>query len=161
MRKLLLMILLLQSCFISSAQEPDGEDLWKIDSIKINKNWRTRDKIILRELQFNPGETIDKNCLNNSINQIWNIGNFAQVDYTIDTLSNKRHLLNINAKDAFTLLPIFSFSGNRQDYNLALGVKDNNFLGRNISLTLAGNLGTSRKDYNVEISIPRQLLYAQ
>ncbi len=159
MRNILLIILLLQSCFISSAQETNGEDLWKIDSIQIEKNWRTRDKIIMRELQFNQGEIVDKNCLNNSINQIWNIGNFAQVDYSLDTLTNGNYLLNINAKDAFTLLPILSFSGSREDYNLALGIKDNNFLGRNISLSLAGNLGTSQKDYNVGISIPRQLLY--
>ncbi|MCF6359070.1 MAG: hypothetical protein L3J54_14830, partial [Draconibacterium sp.] len=159
MRTVLLLILLLQNWIIGFAQETDNINSWRIDSIQINKNWRTRDKIIMRELQFNQGETIDKNCLDNSINQIWNIGNFAQVDYTLDTLSNGNYLLNVNAKDAFTLLPILSFSGSREDYNLALGIKDNNFLGRNISLTLAGNLGTSQKDYNVEIGIPRQLLY--
>ncbi len=159
MKIILLILLLFQGCFVSFGQEKNSGDLWEIDSIQINKNWRTRDKIIMRELQFNLGETIDKNCLENSINQIWNIGNFAQVDYSLDTISNGNYLLNINAKDAFTLLPILSFSGNREDYNLALGIKDNNFLGRNISLTLAGNLGTSRKDYNVGISIPRQLLY--
>ncbi|NOR76591.1 MAG: hypothetical protein GQ525_15725 [Draconibacterium sp.] len=159
MRKIVLLIILFQCYFIGFSQETNDEDLWKIDSIEIEKNWRTRDKIIIRELQFKSGETIDKTCLDNSINQIWNIGNFAQVDYYIDTISDGSYLLKINAKDAFTLLPILSFNGNREDYNLALGVHDNNFLGRNISLSLAGNVGTSRKDYNVSISIPRQLLY--
>ena len=153
MKRIFLIIVFFQSCFISFAQEKDNENLWKIDSIQIDKKWRTRDKIIMHKLQLNPGETIDKKCLDNSINQIWNIGNFAQVDYTLDTISNGNYPLNINAKDTFTLLPIFLFSGNREDYNRALGVKDNNFLGRNISLTLVGNFGTFRNDYNVGLFI--------
>ncbi|MCF6359020.1 MAG: hypothetical protein L3J54_14570 [Draconibacterium sp.] len=68
-------------------------------------------------------------------------------------------MLKINEKDAFTLLPILSFNGNRNDYKLTLGIKDNNFLGQNITLNLKGNLGTSRKNYNIGINIPRQLLY--
>lgn len=148
--------------FISQSifsQENNDEQLWKIDSVQIKKNWRTRDKIILRELQFEPGETIDKICIENSIDQIWNIGNFAFVDYTLDSISPKSYLMNIQAKDAFTLLPYLSFSGTRNDYNLGLGIEDNNFLGRNISLELRGNIGTYGKNYNVGIKIPRQLLY--
>lgn len=159
MRKLIVILFLLQSNFTGFSQEKTGEELWTIDSVRINKNWRTRDKIIMRELQFNTGETIDRKCLDNSISQIWNIGNFAEVDYSLDTLPNGNFLLNLNAKDAFTLLPILSFNGNRNDYNLTLGVKDNNFLGRNIVLDLKGNFGTFRNDYNVGIRIPRQLLY--
>jgi len=141
------------------SQENNDEQLWKIDSVQINKNWRTRDKIIMRELQFEPGETIDKICIENSINQIWNIGNFAFVDYTLDSISHDSYLMNIQAKDAFTLLPILSFNGTRNDYNLGLGIEDNNFLGRNITLKLNGNIGTYGKNYNFGIVIPRQLLY--
>jgi outer membrane protein assembly factor BamA len=141
------------------SQENGHDKLWKIDSVQIKKNWRTRDKIIMRELQFEPGETVDKTCLDNSINQIWNIGNFAFVDYTIDSISPDTYLMNIQAKDAFTLLPNLSFSGTRNDYNLGVGIEDNNFLGRNITLNLNGNIGTYGKNYNVGVEIPRQLLY--
>jgi outer membrane protein assembly factor BamA len=141
------------------SQVNDHAEAWKIDSIQIKKNWRTRDKIIIRELQFEPGETIDKSCIETSINQIWNIGNFAFVDYSLDSISPESYLMNIQAKDAFTLLPILSFSGSRDDYNLGLGISDNNFLGRNITLNLSGNIGTYGKNYNVGIEIPRQLLY--
>jgi outer membrane protein assembly factor BamA len=141
------------------AQENGHEKVWKIDSVVIKKNWRTRDKIIMRELQFEPGETIDKTCIENSINQIWNIGNFAFVDYTLDSISPESYLMNIQAKDAFTLLPNLSFSGTRNDYNLGVGIEDNNFLGRNITLNLNGNIGTYGKNYNVGVEIPRQLLY--
>lgn len=150
-------VLIFANCLF--AQQSNDEKLWKIDSVQIKKNWRTRDKIILRELQFAPGETVDKTCIENSINQIWNIGNFAFVDYTLDSISPESYLMNIQAKDALTLLPYLSFTGTKNDYNLGFGIEDNNFLGRNISLNIRGNIGTYVKNYNVGIDIPRQLLY--
>ncbi len=65
----------------------------------------------------------------------------------------------IQAKDAFTLLPNLSFSGTRNDFNLGVGIEDNNFLSRNISLELNGNIGTYGKNFNFGIEIPRKLLY--
>ncbi len=159
MKQFLILIFVLSFFSQLFSQENDHEKLWKIDSVQIKKNWRTRDKIIMRELQFSPGEIVDKTCIENSINQIWNIGNFAFVDYSIDSISPESYLMNIQAKDAFTLLPYLSFSGTKNDYNLGLGIEDNNFLGRNISLDLRGNIGTYGKNYNVGIKIPRQLLY--
>lgn len=159
MKQRIALIILLSLSVKLFAQENKFERSWKIDSVQIKKNWRTRDKIILRELQFEPGETIDKNCIETSINQIWNIGNFAFVDYSLDSISPEGYLMKIQAKDAFTLLPIISFNGARDDYNLGLGISDNNFLGRNITLNLSGNIGTYSKNYNVGVEIPRQLLY--
>jgi hypothetical protein len=103
---------LLLLCIFGYSQEPDTLSVWQIDSIQINKNWRTRDKIILRELQFSAGEKVDQNKLETSINQVWNIGSFAQVDYSFDTLSPNSYLLNINAKDAFNLVPYVTVGGN-------------------------------------------------
>ncbi|MBK6283395.1 MAG: hypothetical protein IPF54_12745 [Draconibacterium sp.] len=159
MKQKLVLIFLLSLSVNLFAQENNFKKSWKIDSVQIKKNWRTRDKIIMRELQFEPGETIDKSCIETSINQIWNIGNFALVDYSLDSISPESYLMNIQAKDAFTLLPIISFSGARNDYNLGLGISDNNFLGRNITLNLSGNIGTYSKNYNLGVEIPRQLLY--
>ncbi|HSO87584.1 MAG TPA: hypothetical protein VLQ91_13600 [Draconibacterium sp.] len=159
MKRLFLIIIIIQVFLPAFGQELKQEELWKIDSVQIKKNWRTRDKIVMRELQFEPGETVDKSCIETSINQIWNIGNFAFVDYTLDSISPNSYLMNIQAKDAFTILPYLSFSGTRNDYNLGFGIEDNNFLGRNISLNLRGNLGTYGKNYNIGIDIPRQLLY--
>jgi outer membrane protein assembly factor BamA len=159
MKQLLIIITLLHLFFTAVGQEDQPAELWKIDSVQIRKNWRTRDKIVMRELLFKPGETVDLNCIETSISQIWNIGNFAIVDYSLDSIAPESYLMNIQAKDAFTLLPYLSFSGNRNDYNFGFGIEDNNFLGRNISLDLRGNIGTYGKNYNVGVRIPRQLLY--
>jgi hypothetical protein len=55
------------------AQEPETDKTWKIDSIQIKKNWRTRDKIVLRELQLKQGDEVDMHCFETSINQIWRL----------------------------------------------------------------------------------------
>ncbi|WP_346862639.1 BamA/TamA family outer membrane protein [uncultured Draconibacterium sp.] len=141
------------------AQNNGSSKVWQIDSLVIHKNWRTRDKIILRELEFNVGETINQDCLQQSINQVWNIGNFAQVNYSIDSISPTGHVLNLTARDAFNFVPYITVSGNNDDKNMALGFSDNNFLGRNIDLSLSGNIGTYSNSYKLSFGLPRQLLY--
>lgn len=159
MKRIVLYIILFLNGLSAFSQRSDSTNVWKIDSIQINKNWRTRDKIILRELQFNVGETVDQKTLDKSISQIWNIGSFAQVEYALDSISTNGYLLNIKARDAFNLVPYITFSGNSDENNISVGFSDNNFLGRNINLDLQGNIGTYKSSYKVGVAIPRQLLY--
>ncbi len=141
------------------AQSADTLQVYRIDSIQIHKNWRTRDKIILRELQFEAGQDVKKDTLKKSIEQVWNIGSFAYVNYTIDSTANGNHLLNLTARDAFNLVPYVTVSGNSDDKNLSMGFSDNNFLGRNIDLSLRGSIGSYQSSYGISLGIPRQLLY--
>lgn len=131
----------------------------KIDSIRINKNWRTKEAIIRDELKFKAGDSINRGVLDTMVFRIWNIGNFAKVGYELDTLANGNYLLEIIAKDALTIVPILSFNGNRQDWSLSIGMSDKNFLGRNINFNIGGTIGTNAKNFSMGITIPRQLLY--
>ena len=131
----------------------------RIDSISIVKNWRTKDKIILRELMFQKGDCPDSLLYEQSKKKLWNLGNLAEVKFRSDTLANGNLHLEITARDAFTLVPILAYSGNKEEFNLTLGVNDNNFLGRNIGLDLVGSTGTNKVSYNLGVRIPRQLLY--
>lgn len=146
--------------------DSQAQDLWpentksiRIDSIDIQKNWRTKNRIILNELGIRPGMVITKRTLEEGIIKIWNVGNFSDVKYFIETFQNNRTLLTIVAKDAITIVPIVSFSGNKEDFKLTLGVSDNNFLGKNLKLGLVGSYGSNVKDLQVRFGIPRQLLY--
>jgi outer membrane protein assembly factor BamA len=159
MKKIILYIALFFLVPQGFSQETDSINTWIIDSVLINKNWRTRDKIILRELQFNVGDAVNQETIDKSISQIWNIGSFAQVDYSIDSISPTSHMLNIAAKDAFNFVPYVTVGGNKDDKNLSMGFSDNNFLGRNIDLDLRGNIGTYKSSYSASVTIPRQLLY--
>ncbi len=129
-----------------------------IDSIRIIKNWRTRDQIIIRELGFRQGDDVTQGDLDTMVIRIWNIGNFAKVGYEIDSTEHG-NILIISTKDALTLLPILSFNGNREDWALTLGMADKNFLGRNINFNIRGTFGTNDKSFQMDIVIPRQMLY--
>jgi outer membrane protein assembly factor BamA len=159
-RFLATVILILISFNALGGENPVNRDLLvKIDSVKIQRNWRTREKIILRELEIIPGESVTIKQIETSISRIWNIGNFAKVYYRLDTLPDKRILLRITALDALTIMPNLGFKGNKKEFLATAGVSDNNFLGRNIDLDLAGSFGTNAHYFNINLGIPRQLLY--
>lgn len=159
MKKTILYIILTLNVSNILAQETDSIQTWVIDSVLIDKNWRTRDRIIMNELQFNVGDKVTQETIDKTISQIWNIGNFAQIDYSIDSISPHSNVLKIYAKDAFNLVPYVTVGGNKDDKNLSMGFSDNNFLGRNIDLNLRGNIGTYSSTYAASVDIPRQLLY--
>ena len=159
-RYLYLCIFLIFQSYLGFSQQklPPGEKI-RIDSIRINKNWRTKEAIIREELKIKVGDSINQGVLDTMVIRIWDIGNFAKVGYELDTLEHGNYLLKVMAKDAFTIVPILSFSGNRQDWSLSLGMSDNNFLGRNIRFDISGTMGTNAKNFNLGITVPRQLLY--
>lgn len=153
-------ILILISFYVYGGGDPLSHDmLVKIDTVKIQRNWRTREKIILRELEIIPGETVTITQIETSISRIWNIGNFAKVYYRLDTLPDKRILLRITALDALTIMPNLGFRGNKKEFLATAGISDKNFLGRNIDLDLAASFGTNARYFNINLGIPRQLLY--
>ncbi len=131
----------------------------RIDSIIILKNWRTKDAIIQTELGIAPGDFVKRSAIDTAMIRVWNIGNFAKVSYQLDTIDGAKNLLTVVAQDALTIVPILSFDGNKKDWNLSLGVTDNNFLGKNIRMHLGGTLGTNQNTFSLGVVIPRQLLY--
>jgi outer membrane protein assembly factor BamA len=137
----------------------EKQETFTVDTISIKRNWRTHDRIILEELEFSPGENISFSTLETSLDKIWNTGNFATVGYGLDTLEDGRNLLVLTARDVFTIYPILAINGNRQDYKISLGLKDENFLGRNIRLSISAGLRSTGNDWSFRIELPRQLLY--
>jgi outer membrane protein assembly factor BamA len=113
----------------------------------------------LSELDFKEGDLVTKGVIDSSMIKVYNIGNFARVEYDIDTLENGKNLITITAKDALTIVPILSFSGSREDWQLGMGFSDNNFLGRNIRLNIEGTIGTRDRNFRLRFNIPRQLMY--
>jgi outer membrane protein assembly factor BamA len=156
------LLIIFFTCLTAEAQDnspvPQDAEI-RIDSINVVKNWRTRDAIILSELDFSEGDQVRIGVIDSSMIKVYNIGNFARVEYDIDTLENDKILITITAKDALTILPILSFSGNKQDWQLGMGFSDHNFLGRNIHLKIDGTIGTRDKNFRLIFNIPRQLMY--
>jgi len=133
----------------------------RADTVVIERNWRTRDPIILAELEFAAGDIVTPENLSLSLKKIWNLQNFASVDYRWDTLPGNRTALVLVARDGLTITPILS--GNLEfplEGTLRAGLADRNFLGRNIRLegrVMAG----AREPWGMDLklTVPRQLMW--
>jgi len=130
------------------------------DSIRVERNWRTREKIILAELEFERGDTVDQAALARSLKKIWNLQNFVTVDYRWDSLPGGKSVLVLMARDAVTVVPIFGGRLQMPDVTVKGGLADRNFLGRNIRLETRAQFSTTENIFGeIRLTIPRQLLW--
>lgn len=116
-----------QEIFIPSPFIPP-EDSVKIDRIEIQRNWITWDRIILNELLFKEGDWVKFGEIDTSINKVRNIGNFANVDYSIQD-GQDGNTMQIEALDALQIYPVITIDhSSENDFNYRLGFGDENFL---------------------------------
>lgn len=103
-------------------------DSVKIDKIEISKNWITWDRIIRNELLFKEGEWVRYGEIDTSINKVRNIGNFADVKYTIHD-SAGISVIEIQALDGVQFYPLITIDHKSEnDYNYRLGFGNKNLI---------------------------------
>jgi len=162
-RTLVLIALLLCSSALKSLRgEGDrrhAPDSVRIDRIEMKRNWMTWDLIISRELGFQAGQRVSFGQIDTAMQKIWNIGNFASVEYSLRDEEGDTVMI-ITALDAVKFYPLIGIDhSSRDDYMYQLGISDGNFLGSNSQMSISWvnqPLGTS---WNFHLSLPRQLLY--
>jgi outer membrane protein assembly factor BamA len=134
-------------------------DSVRIDRIEMKRNWMTWDMIIRREMDFRPGDRVSFGQIDTTIQKIWNIGNFANVAYTLTEVDGDT-VMTIKALDAVKFFPLIGVDhSSKDDYSYQLGFVDSNFLGSNSNMSFSWvrqPLGTS---WNFSLRLPRQLLY--
>jgi outer membrane protein assembly factor BamA len=154
---------LASAVFFAAAARGDGPDASAtvtIDSISIHRNWITWDRVILNELEFREGDEVTYGAIDTSMKKIWNIGNFAEVDYKIHKMSDGRNHLQITALDALVIQPLLPVDySSIDDYDFGLGVEDKNFIGTNIKAKVRAGLRSTGNDWDFRTELPRQLLY--
>lgn len=157
-------MLLLLSGFVISPQVSDSanplpSDSLKIDRIKIRRNWLTWDRIILNELLFEEGDVVSYGEIDTSMNKVWNIGNFANVAYTIHE-GPDGNVLEIEALDAVQIYPVLTIDhSSENDFNYRLGIGDENFLGSNSELKIVWDKKPTGATWDFRFKLPRQLMY--
>ena len=137
---------------------PLRDSVW-IDKIEINRNWITWDRIIKNELLFGEGEWVRYGEIDTSMNKVWNIGNFADVNYEI-VEGPEGNTMKILALDAVKFYPLFTIDhSSENDYKYRLGAGDDNFLGSNAKLKIAWEKSPVGVKWDFSLGLPRQLLY--
>jgi outer membrane protein assembly factor BamA len=112
-----------------------------IDSIKITGNDITEEFIILRELTFEQGDTVDQHTLDYNKERIYSLGIFNKIDFNLE---RENSILNINVDESWYIYPIpfFQLKDNDWDkFSYGLTVLVRNFRGRNETLSGSAVLG--------------------
>lgn len=143
----------------------------EIDKIFIIGNRKTKDKIILRELDIDEGDVIDKNQLQTTLDsdkqKIINTRLFLSVDINIIELSDNKAdiIIRVDERWYFWPVPIFNLADrnftewwvnqnrdlSRVEYGLRL--KQYNFRGRNETLSLIAQFGFT-KLFGIAYQVP-------
>jgi outer membrane protein assembly factor BamA len=132
----------------------------RADTIILERNWRTRNRIILAELQFVKNDTVTPETLAISLKKIWNLQNFASVGYRWDSLPDGRSALILTTRDALTIIPVIGGRFQMPDMTVKAGIADRNFLGRNIRVEVRGQYSTNEPMFGeIKFLVPRQLLW--
>ena len=144
----------------SRGKEPrPADDSIRIDRIEISRNWMTWDRIIKNELLFEEGDYVRYGEIDTSMNKVWNIGNFADVSYTIDETADG-NVMKIEALDALQIYPVLTVDhSSENDYNYRIGVGDENFLGSNSELKIVWDKKPTGATWDFRFKMPRQLMY--
>jgi outer membrane protein assembly factor BamA len=151
--------------------ETSKQAFFIVDKIQIEGNRKTKPYIILRELSFKVGDTLDIGSLNENFllnhNRIFNTGLFVTVDISTDSLDNLLRVVVIKVKERWYTYPniIFELADrnfnewweqrahdlNRTNYGIYFDQK--NVRGRNENLKLKIQLGFT-KQFEFNYSMP-------
>ena len=120
-----------------------GDSLW-IDTVRVFGNVRTRTEIILRELEFGPGDCVTPASLRRAENHLRNLKLFTHVDFRVIRKPNRHADLEIRVWERMSRMPVPVLFMNERDWkkwSYGLGYYDTNLHGRGETLWLAGWLG--------------------
>jgi len=161
---LVLLVFILNGTWLNGQQADStlahlAGDSIRIDRIEIQHNWMTWDRIIKNELLFQEGDWVRYGEIDTSMNMVWNIGNFANVEYTIDE-SPEGNVMIIEALDALQIYPVLTVDhSSENDFNYRLGFGDENFLGSNSELKIVWDKKPTGATWDFRFKLPRQLMY--
>jgi outer membrane protein assembly factor BamA len=113
-----------------------------IDSIRISGNDITEEFIILRELTFSIGDTVDLHTLEYNRERVYSLGIFNDVNFTFQDIDSSKLFIEVEESWYIYPIPFFQMKDNDWDkfsYGVAVLIK--NFRGRNETLSGSAALG--------------------
>jgi len=134
-------------------------DSIRIDSVGISRNWITWDRILKDELLFQEGDWVRYGEIDTSMNKVWNIGNFANVEYSLEA-GPDGNVIQIKALDAPQIYPVLviDHSGD-EDNNYRLGIGDKYLLGSKSELKIVWNKKPTGTTWDFHFRLSRLLMY--
>ena len=105
-----------------------------LTEVNVFGNNITEEKVIRDNLEVDEGDPFNELLLAKSINNLKSLNIFSKVEYKLITKDNDKKALNITVAEKPTGEIFASAGTGTQGSTIGFGVKENNFLGKNISL---------------------------
>ena len=105
-----------------------------LTEVNVFGNNITEEKVIRDNLEVDEGDPFNELLLTKSINNLKSLNIFANVEYELTTKDSDKKALNITVTEKPTGEIFASAGTGTQGSTIGFGVKENNFLGKNISL---------------------------
>ncbi|MGA0241771.1 MAG: BamA/OMP85 family outer membrane protein [Candidatus Marinamargulisbacteria bacterium] len=127
------------------------------NEINVSGNAKTKDNVILREIDIQPGDDINENTLRRNLGRIYNLNYFSEVlpDIVPSTSTKNAYDLTINVKEKSTDSINFGGGwGQRSGGFLYSDLNINNFLGTGQLIALRGQWGGRQQSYQFKYHNP-------
>jgi len=105
-----------------------------LSKVNIFGNNITEEKVIRDNLRVDEGDPFNKLLLAKSMNNLRALNIFGKVDYSLDTVEENKKILNISIEEKPTGEISAGAGTGTQGSTFGFGIKENNFLGKNIML---------------------------
>ncbi len=105
-----------------------------LSKVNVFGNNITEERVIRDNLEVDEGDPFNELLLAKSINNIKSLNIFSKVEYKLETIEENKKILNINVEEKPTGEIFASAGTGTTGTTFGGGVKENNFLGKNIKL---------------------------
>jgi len=128
-----------------------------LTKINIFGNNITEEKVIRDNLAVDEGDPFNKLLLAKSINNLKSLSIFGDVNYELNTVDNNKKILDITIEEKPTGEISAAAGAGTQGSTFGFGIKENNFLGKNIMLdtnirineeTIRGQFSVTNPNWN-------------
>lgn len=133
-----------------------------VSSINVVSNTRTKDFIIIQELDFTNGKTYERKVfeeeISNSVQNLKNLGIFGDVNIDYKMTNGMSADVVVTANDKWTLFPIpFYYYDNKIGSSIMVSVSEENLVGLNQTLEIDYNYESipDYQDVSIQYSYPR------
>lgn len=145
-RVILLLIFNFGSILIAQEFNPNFESsssYFQVDSIKISGNEHTEEFVILRELSFELGDSVNGEILHYNRERIFSLGIFTKVNVVIENYDGK-NIVFIRVEESWYIFPVPFVNVREKTFERAsygVSLKYKNFRGRNETIRATVSLG--------------------
>lgn len=128
---------------INNGKNTSKENLIKVDAIEIFGNETTKDFVILKELTFSVGDSINKDILLFNRERVFSLGIFTKVSFFINQDSGKNSV-QIYVEESWYIFPVPFLNVREKTFkrtSYGISLKYKNFRGRNETIRATASLG--------------------